>query len=119
MHDIFISYKREERDKARLLADALERKGWSVWWDPKLRGGQHFDDAIETAINGAKCVLVLWSTLSVTSRYVKDEASYALKQQKLLPVALDQAELPLRFSNVHTVQLLEWNGSDTAPQFQV
>ena len=47
MSDIFISYKREEQPEARKLADALEREGWTVWWDPKLRAGEHFDDVIE------------------------------------------------------------------------
>jgi hypothetical protein len=46
MSDIFISYKREEQPVARKLADALQKKGWSVWWDPKLRAGEHFDDSI-------------------------------------------------------------------------
>jgi TIR domain len=53
MSDIFISDKREEQAIARKLADALENKGWSVWWDPKLRAGEHFDDMIEKALNEA------------------------------------------------------------------
>jgi hypothetical protein len=73
MSDIFISYKREEQPSARQLADALQKRGWSVWWDPKLRAGEHFDDAIEKALIDAKCVIVMWSKLSVKSRYVKDE----------------------------------------------
>jgi TIR domain len=73
MSDIFISYKREEQATARKLADALESEGWSVWWDPKLRAGEHFDDMIEKALHEAKCVLVLWSERSVQSRYVRDE----------------------------------------------
>ena len=76
MSEIFISYKREEHPLARKLADALQKKGWSVWWDTNLRAGEHFDDAIEKAINDAKCVIVMWSKLSVNSRYVKDEAAY-------------------------------------------
>jgi len=63
--DIFISYKREEQDKARQLAVALEKQGWSVWWDPKLRAGDYFDDVIEKALNEARCVIVMWSKRSV------------------------------------------------------
>ena len=51
MNDIFISYKREEQGIARKFADALESEGWTVWWDPKLRAGEHFDDVIEKALN--------------------------------------------------------------------
>ena len=52
----------------RKLANALESEGWTVWWDPKLRAGEHFDDVIEKALNEAKCVIVMWSKRSVQSR---------------------------------------------------
>lgn len=118
MYDLFISYKQEERDKAQLLANALESRGWSVWWDPKLRAGEHFDDVIEQAIRNVKCVIVLWSNLAITSRYIKDEASYALRLQKLVPVALDEAEPPFRFQNVHTISFRGWDGLVLSPAFQ-
>jgi len=89
MSDIFISYKREEQAEARKLANGLERQGWIVWWDPKLRAGEHFDDVIEAALDEAKCVIVMWSKLSVASRYVKDEATYALNRNKLVPMAIE------------------------------
>ena len=118
MSDIFISYKREEQVTARKLADALENEGWSVWWDPKLRAGEHFDDVIEEALNEAKCVLVLWSEQSVQSRYVRDEATYALEKNKLVPVAIGYVTLPFRFRGVHTPSLLNWNGSRNSSEFR-
>ena len=75
MSDVFISYKREDQPTTRKLANALETAGWSVWWDPKLRAGEHFNDVIEKALNEAKCVIVVWSNLSVNSEYVKAEAN--------------------------------------------
>jgi hypothetical protein len=65
MHDVFISYKREEQNKARMLANALESKGWSIWWDPNLRTGEDFDDVIEEVITNVKCVIVLKDTKDV------------------------------------------------------
>ena len=76
MSDIFVSYKREEQAAARKLADALEKEGWTVWWDPKLRAGERFDDVIEIALKESKCVVVMWSKLSVNSRYVRDEGHH-------------------------------------------
>lgn len=111
MSDIFISYKREDQPTARQLADALEREGWNVWWDPNLRAGDRFDDVIEKALNEAKCVIVLWSAGSLQSRYVRDEAAFALERNKLVPIAIENVELPFRFSRVHTPRLLKWNGS--------
>ena len=117
MSDIFISYKREDQPAARRLADALEKEGWSVWWDPKLRAGAHYDDVIEKALRESKCVIVIWSELSVSSRYVRDEATYALEHEKLVPVAVDNVHLPLRFRGVQTMSLVQWDGSKNSPQF--
>jgi formylglycine-generating enzyme required for sulfatase activity len=118
MSDIFISYKREEQSIAKKLAEALEKKGWSVWWDPKLRAGEHFDDAIERALTDAKCVIVMWSKLSVNSRYVKDEATYALNRNKLVPIQIEEVDLPFRFEGIQTGQLINWDGSVSSPGFQ-
>ena len=53
---------------------------------------------IEKALNEAKCVVVLWSERSVQSRYVRDEATYALDRDKLVPVAIENVNLPFRFT---------------------
>ena len=58
MSDIFISYASEDREKARELAEALSRRGWSVWWDRKIPPGKSFDEVIEKALAESKCVIV-------------------------------------------------------------
>lgn len=119
MDEIFISYKKEELGTARLIADALEAQGWTVWLDSsKLRAGEYFDDIIEEAIKKAACVIVVWSRRSITSSYVKKEASLALDLGKLVPVAIDNAQLPLRFRDLHTIQLQGWDGSPFFGAFQ-
>ena len=118
MSDIFISYKREDQALARKLADALESEGWTVWWDPKLRAGEHFDDVIEKALTSAKCVVVLWSEGSVKSQYVRDEATYALEHNKLVPVAIEAVEMPFRFRGVQTLRLFAWDGSRDSSDFR-
>lgn len=115
MADIFLSYKREDQTTARSLAEAFEAQGWSVWWDPRLQAGEHFDDVIEAALQEARCVVVLWSSRSIRSQYVKDEASYALKLGKLVPVAIEAVEPPFRFQGLHTVDLSGWNGGQGFP----
>ena len=50
MADVFISYASPDRERARLLADALEQQGVSVWWDREIQPGRPFDDAIEEAL---------------------------------------------------------------------
>src|SRR5262245_24496960 len=109
MSNIFISYKREEQATERKLANALEREGWNVWWDPKLRAGERFNDVIEKVLKESKCVVVMWSKLSVKSLYVKDEATYGLKRNKLVPVMIEEVELPFRFEELHTPSLVGWD----------
>jgi len=117
MSDIFISYKREDQPIAKKLADALQREGWDVWWDPKLRAGEHFDEVIEKALHEAKCVVVIWSQRSVESRYVRDEATYALERHKLIPIEIENVNLPFRFKGVHTLSLRGWDRSNVFPPF--
>jgi hypothetical protein len=55
MSDIFISYARSDREKARLLAETLQQEGLSIWWDPEIPPGKSFDEVIEDAIDKANC----------------------------------------------------------------
>ena len=80
MGDIFISYKRENRDTAEALAHALEDLGFSTWWDTRLQAGESFSEVIEEKLHVAKCVIVLWSEASVKSRWVRDEATEGLEK---------------------------------------
>ena len=62
---------------------------------------------IEKALNEAKCVIVLWSKRSVESLYVKDEATHALNRNKLVPVMIEEVELPFRLRDfTHRVCLV-------------
>ena len=58
MSDIFISYKREEQPEARKLANALEREGWTVWWDPKLGQVMTLIRSLRALLNESRCVIV-------------------------------------------------------------
>jgi hypothetical protein len=103
MADIFISYKREDKEKAAMLADKLMASGWSVWWDHDLLGGEDYDVVIERELAEAKAVIVIWSVLSKQSRPVKDEANKALKRNVLVPVTFDNTEPPIGFGMTHTI----------------
>jgi len=117
MPDIFISYAREDREHAETLATRLTAAGWSVWWDPEIRAGEHFAEVIEQALHQVRAVIVLWSKDSVTSRWVRAEANEGLRQEKLIPLSLDTAEPPLIFKAIHTGQFADWNGTADAPEF--
>jgi hypothetical protein len=41
------------------LAAALEQHGWVVWWDHDIRTGEDFGRRIHTALQAARCVIVV------------------------------------------------------------
>ena len=106
--DVFISYKREERDVAKGLAEALARRGYKVWWDIELLPGDKFVDSIMAVLDEAKAVIVLWSRAAVASTFVRSEARAADEQDKLIPARLDDCRLPLPFGERHTLDLRGW-----------
>lgn len=110
MADIFLSYKSEDFAAARRIVNALQAQGWSVWWDDKIRAGERWDQLIEKELKEATCVVVVWSRLSVSSRWVRDEAHYAVEQNTYVPVRIDDTSLPLGFGPIQARDLSQWSG---------
>jgi hypothetical protein len=108
MSDIFISYSKEDRGKAKDIAEALVEQGFSVWWDRSILPGETFDTVIEAALDAAKCVIVLWSRTSVSSKWVKTEASEGDKRGILIPVLIDDVKIPLEFRRMQAADLKDW-----------
>src|SRR3954463_14563292 len=100
MSHIFISYQREDRQKAEGLAQWFAQRGWGVWWDRELHGGQAFTQVITQKLETAHTVVVLWSKGSVHSNWVIDEASRA--QDRLVPVLIEKVRPPLGYGSLHT-----------------
>ena len=109
MADIFISYKREDVVLAKVLADHLQKEGWSVWWDHEIPSGKDYDVVIEKELENCKCAIVLWTPVSIQSRNVKDEANVALYKNKLLPVIVGNVQPPLGF---RMIQGVIWNDNN-------
>ena len=117
-HDIFISYSREDRPAAQHFAACLAQEGFSVWWDAVLRSGQTFDEVIEKELRAAKAVVVLWSPRSVSSRWVRAEATLADRSDKLVPVIIETCDLPIIFELTHAAALADWTGDTSDRRWQ-
>ena len=116
--DVFISYAREDRDRAMGLVDALERAGRTVWWDVSIPAGSNWHKEITSRLAQAKCVIVLWSATSIHKEFVSDEAELGKRQEKLIPVLIDPVEPPLGFGRRQCANLVGWEGATDWPEFQ-
>jgi adenylate cyclase len=113
MMDIFLSYSREDQAVARRFAEGFERAGLGVWWDATLRSGEAYDEVTEKALREAKAVVVLWSKTSVTSRWVRAEATLADRNKTLVPVMIETCDRPIMFELTQSAELMHWDGSAT------
>jgi len=116
MSTVFLSYCRSDQADAARLAAALTAAGLDVWWDHLIEGGAAFARRIESALEGADAVVVLWSARSIESDWVLDEAARGRDLRKLVPASLDGTPSPLGFRQYQTVDLVRWReGGDEAP----
>lgn len=108
MTKVFLSYDREDVGKAKTVAAALDEAGHDVWWDRHIRGGSQFSKEIEHALDEAKAVVVLWSTHSVDSAWVRDEAAVGRDTGRLVPARIDNTQPPLGFRQFQSIDLSNW-----------
>lgn len=119
MADIFLSYNREDQERARLFAAALEKEGYSVWWDVGIKTGEAYDQVTENALRAAKAVIVLWSEKSAASRWVRAEATLANRNNTLFPCMIEPCDRPIMFELTQTADLSHWRGADDDPTWRV
>lgn len=118
MPDVFISYNREDRDRASVIANALEAEGFSVWWDAALRAGETYDEVTEQNLRTAGAVVVLWSKRSSNSKWVRAEATVGERSSTLVPALIEDCERPIRFELVQTADLRHWRGDRADPHWR-
>jgi hypothetical protein len=116
--DIFISYARKDLEAARRLAAALEEQGWSVFWDRTIPAGKSWREVIGAALANSRCVVVLWSSHSVNSHYVIEEADHGLRRRVLIPAFIEQIEPPFGFGTIQAADLSEWREDRSSAAIQ-
>lgn len=114
MADVFLSYARADRPAVEKLAAELQARGYTVWWDADIQSGEEFSKRIQTALDAAKVAVVAWSKTAVESRWVRDEADYALQQTKLASVTIDGTLPPLGFRQFQCTDISAFAAGDAA-----
>jgi TolB-like protein len=116
--DVFLSYNREDQATAKCFANAFAAAGLSVWWDTALHSGEAYDEVTENALHSAKAVVVLWSPRSVSSRWVRAEATVADQNKTLVPVTIEACRRPVMFELTQTADLSQWRGETGDPVWE-
>src|SRR6266566_2425494 len=77
-HDVFLSYASADIDIARRIRAALEDQQYSVWWDKgRILAGDDFLTGIFDAILGSRYFLIILTSNSARSNFVRAELSLA------------------------------------------
>ncbi len=111
MTDIFLSYTEKDREQARRVAAMLESVGWTVWWDRRIPAGETWRGVLEKALGNMRCMIVLWSTRSIESEWVYEEATEGRRLGKLVPVLIEPVRPPAGFREIQAADLTNWDGS--------
>lgn len=110
MADIFLSYAREDRDRASAIAAALGQAGYQAFWDVEIPPGSSWADFLEEKLANSKAAIVLWSKTSTASQWVREEARLARDRGKLIPVIIDGSAPPFGFGEIQAANLSHWQG---------
>ena len=105
MRKVFISYTRNDLNRAQELEQALSAHGVGVWRDQhSLYGGELWPKKLGEAIADCEAVLLLWSAQSAKSHFVEFEWTTALALKKtVIPLLLDETTLPPALAAINGV----------------
>ena len=106
MADIFLSYTEKDREAVHRLAETLQSVGWSVWWDRRIPAGLTWRIVLERELQSMRCMVVLWSSNSVQSDWVCEEAAEGRQLGRI-----ERVRPPAGFREIQAADLVDWDGS--------
>jgi len=118
---VFLIYACEDLEAARKLAVDLREQGFNPWLDvEEITPGQVWQKAVIHALEKSVVAIVLVSKNFSKKGFVQEELKVALEilQERekdispIIPVRLDDSEVPERLSHIHWVNLFDENGLD-------
>ena len=118
MADILLSYSRKDEHQALLIVRGLEQEGWTVWFDRYTPGASTWEDVLNSELERARCIVMLWSSHTLESQWVPKEGQVGLERVALVPVLISSAKIPELFSSIQFFDLTRWNGDPAETEFQ-
>jgi hypothetical protein len=106
--EVFISYSSEDRDKIAPIVQLVRSlKNGLVFQDyANILPGERWRERVMGAITQATTLLVFWCEHSAASEHVREEYQAGIESQKdVVPILLDDTELPPVLSAFHWIDL--------------
>jgi TIR domain-containing protein len=110
MADIFISYTSSDRPRAERLKCWFEEAGWTTWIDREIELGEGWEERIQSELESARVVIVLWGAEARRSEWVQREAAFAQQRGRLLQVHATGLPLLPPFDAIQAVRMQSWSG---------
>jgi len=118
MTRVFVSYASPDRERVKLVINALNTATIETFWDQDILPGESWNKTLEKELNQSDVVLVLWTASALNSAFVRSEALRGLDQRKLLQVVLDDdIQLPLGLDQYQCEWLDGWTGQSEDPRW--
>lgn len=105
MSTYFLSYSRSDEVIALRFANDIIAAGIAVWVDQyDIRPSEHWDRAVEAAVQRCTGLIVLLSPRSSASPNVADEVSVAIERGKaIIPILVEKCTVPLRMTRMQFI----------------
>jgi hypothetical protein len=76
-YDIFVSYRRSDRELVASIVRRLELRGVAVWYDAEIEGGADWREVIVEALTDSSMLVIFFSEDANNSRQLKKELAVA------------------------------------------
>ena len=95
--EVFLSHSSKDKEITEKVAETLRNHNIPVWYsDTNIKGAQQWHDEIGKALRRCDWFIILLSTDSILSKWVKMELGYALNHSQynehILPVTLENCD---------------------------
>ncbi len=91
--DVFVSYRRTDKDLVKRFVTALEGHGPEVWWDADIGAGDDWRESIVEHLADSDCLVIVFSKdCNDSTQLVKELAVADHLKKVVIPVKIDDAE---------------------------
>lgn len=109
--EVCLLYSESDQAIAGLLENALNYYSIDIWKAQNISIGGKIISETTKVLQKAKFIIVLWSKTSIKSALLKDLASEAKRNKKvLIPVLIENVNIPGEFIDIQPANLVGWDG---------